>query len=164
LTLPFPTRSFRDDLDPLPLSIGALLVVSLVVQLARPAPAPQNRGPFIAPALPQPLSAAPSPDGREILARPLFSPGRGAGGAGQAASTSLSDYVVAGVAVVGGRGVAIFRGPAGEVLSLHPGDVLLGWRVAEIGRAAVVLQQGDIRRSAPVGAGAGAAPPRPAAP
>ena len=140
-------------MDPLPLAIGALLVLTLVVQLARPSPTPAARA---APPAYQPsaLSAGPAtPDYPQILARPLFTPARGlSGGAGadQSASTALSDYVLVGVASVGGRGVAILRGPAGETVSLHAGQALLGWQLAAIGRDGVVLQQGDVRRKVAV--------------
>lgn len=163
MTLPFPTWSLRDEIDPLPLSIGALLVVILVVQLARPEPAPADQSAAhplrFAPA---PLAAA-TPDYPQILSRPLFSPTRGAaGGAGadQAASTTLSDYTLVGVTIMKGRGEAILRGPAGEVVSLRAGEALLGWRVAQIEQGAIVLQQGDVRRTVAV---AGSAAPKPGA-
>ena len=158
MTLPSPIRprqawSLRDEIDPLPLSIGALLVVTLVVQLARPAPAPVDHALRTESQLaPTPISTA-APDYPQILSRSLFTPGRGlAGGAGadQTASATLSDYTLVGVASVGGRGVAVLRGPSGNSVSLHAGESLLGWQVAAIGQGGVVLQQGDVRRQVAV--------------
>ena len=134
-------------------------MVSLVVQLARPTPAPAGGDVAAAPAVGAAPVAAPVPDYPRILERPLFNPARGAEGAtgaGQAASTALGDYTLVGVASIGGRGEAIWRGATGEVISLHAGDTLMGWRVAEIGRAGVVLEQTGVRRM--VAAGASAAP------
>jgi hypothetical protein len=76
--------------------------------------------------------------------------GRGAAGASQAASTTLSDYSVVGVVRVGARGEAILRGPAGETISLRAGETLLGWRLAAVHQAGIVLQQGDIKREVAV--------------
>lgn len=151
--MPFPTWSLRDEIDPLPLTIGAVLMLTLVVQLARPAATPPDRGvgPQARPEL-SPASTA-TPDYARILSRPLFTPGRGAAGAAgvdQAASTSLSDYTLVGLASVGGRGEAVFRGPAGDVVSLRAGEALLGWQVAAIERDGIVLQQGDVRRKVQV--------------
>ena len=143
----------------MPLAIGGLLVVTLVVQLARPASAPtaQRAEPPWRPASAGSLAGAPDYPG--ILSRPLFNPARGAAGAAgadQAASANLGDYSLAGVAIVRGRGVAVLRGPAGEAVSLREGDALLGWRLAAISHDGIVLQQGDVRRV--VRAGAAAAP------
>jgi hypothetical protein len=149
LTLPSPIWSLRDEIDPLPLSIGVLLMVAMAVQLAWPSPRPSDRAAGLqAPPAP---AVAPSmtPDYPQILSRSLFTPSRSAAGAGlasQAASAVLSDYTLVGVAHVGGRGEAVMRGPGGEVVSLRAGDSLLGWQVAEVGQASIVLQQGDIRR------------------
>lgn len=132
-------------------------MVSLVVQLARPTPAPVAGDVGAAPFLgPQPRPA-PIPDYPRILERTLFSPSRGAEGAAGmagAASTALGDYTLVGVASVGGRGEAVWRGAAGEVISLHPGDVLMGWRLAEVGHGGVVLEQAGLRRTVPAGASA----------
>jgi hypothetical protein len=131
------------------LAIGALLVLSLIVQLARPAAAP---APVKVGSTAPPASTAPTvvtPDYPEILSRPLFVPARArAGGSGtdDPASTTLSDYGLVGVAIVKGQGVAILRGPTGVVRSLRAGDTLLGWRLAAVGRDSIVLQQGDLRR------------------
>jgi hypothetical protein len=137
----------------LALSIGVLLVLTLVVQMARPAPAPIDHAAAPLSAPPITLSmAAPIPDATPILAHPLFTPGRGlagAAGANQAASTTLSDYVLIGVVRVGPRGEAILRGPGGAI-SLHAGDTLLGWRLAAVDQAGIVLQQGDIKRGVAV--------------
>jgi hypothetical protein len=151
--LPSPTWSLRDEIDPLPLAIGALLMLTLVVQLARPATAPV---PAKVEAAVRPAPTAPSvtaPDYPGILSRSLFAPGRGgAGGLGtdDPASTTLSDYGLVGVAIVKGQGTAILRGPTGVVRSLHEGDTLLGWRLAAIGRDSIVLRQGDVSRLVPV--------------
>ena len=124
-------------------------MVAMAVQLAWPGPKPSGRA-ARPPAPPTPVVAsAVAPDYPQILSRPLFTPSRGAAGAGlasQAASTVLSDYTLAGVTHVGGRGEAVMRGPGGEVVSLRPGDTLLGWQVAAVERGGIVLQQGDIRR------------------
>ena len=151
--MPFPTWSLRDEIDPLPLSIGALLVLTLVVQIARPTPTPAARDAGPAPRFGLMATPAATPDYPQILARPLFNPARGVAGAaaaGEAASTSLSDYTLVGVVSIGGRGEAILRGPAGEVVNLHAGEALLGWRIAAIGQGGVVLQQGDVRRTVTV--------------
>jgi hypothetical protein len=137
------------------LALGGLLVVTLVVQLARPAPASSDGREAFAW---RPAAATSAPvvtgDYPRILERPLFTPARGASGAGaagQSAGTSLGDYTLVGVASVGGRGVAVLRGPGGAVASLHPGEALLGWRIAEIGRGGVVLEAGGVRRVVAVG-------------
>lgn len=138
------------------MALGGLLVVTLVVQLARPgATAPDQREAFAW--RPAAATSAPSVVGdyQRILERPLFTPSRGAagaGGAGQSAATSLGDYTLVGVASVGGRGVAVLRGPGGATASLHVGEALLGWRVAEIGHTGVVLEAGGVRRTVAVGA------------
>ncbi len=165
MTLPSPTWSLRDEIDPLPLSIGALLVLTLVVQMARPAPTPSDHAaaPVAAP-LTAMAAPTPVPDTASILAHPLFTPGRGlagAAGASEAASTTLSDYTLVGVFRVGGRGEAILRGPGGETVSLRAGETLLGWRLAAVDQAGIVLQQGDIRRAVAV---ASSAAPKPSAP
>jgi len=138
-------------------------VVILVVQLARSEPTQGASGAAHAPGfVPAPPIAA-TRDYPQILSRPLFTPARGAaGGAGadQAASTTLGDYTLVGVTIVKGRGEAILRGPAGEVVNLHFGEALLGWRVAQIGQGGIVLQQGAVRRAVPV---AGSAAPKPGA-
>jgi hypothetical protein len=135
------------------------LVVSLIAQLAWPTrepPAKVHPNMAVSPAA---SVIAPASDYSQILARPLFNPARGAAGAAgaeQAASTSLSDYTLVGLAMVGGRGEAVFRGPAGEVLSLRTGEALLGWRIVAISPAGAVLGQGDIRRMVPVSTSAAA--------
>jgi hypothetical protein len=134
-------------------------VVILAVQLVRPAPAPHVHGEAAAPPAFAPPVAPPARDYLAILAHPLFNPARDAGEAGGAelsAATSLSDYRLVGVASVGGRGEAVLRGPAGEVVSLRPGEALLGWRLAQVGPGGAVLEQGDVRRT--VAPGASAAP------
>jgi hypothetical protein len=156
LTLPFLSRSLRDEIEPLPLALGGLLVVTLVVQLARPGPTLSDQREAFA-WRPVATTSAPSVlgDYPRILERPLFTPSRGAAGAGaagQSAATSLGDYTLVGVASVGGRGVAVLRGPGGAVASLHAGEALLGWRIAEISRAGVVLEAGGVRRAVAVGA------------
>jgi hypothetical protein len=154
LTLPSHIRSLRDEIDPLALSIGVLLVLTLVVQMARPAPTPIDHAAALMAVPPITRAmAAPVPDATPILAHPLFTPGRGlagAAGASQAASTTLSDYSVVGVVRVGARGEAILRGPAGETISLRAGETLLGWRLAAVHQAGIVLQQGDIKREVAV--------------
>ena len=141
-----------------------MLVVTLVVQLARPEPMPADRSTaHVARFAPAPPIAA-TRDYPQILSRPLFTPARGAVGgarADQAASTTLSDYTLVGVTIVQGRGSAILRGPAGEVVNLRTGEALLGWRVAQIGQGGIVLQQGDVRRAVSVAASAA---PKPGAP
>lgn len=153
----FPSRSLWDEISPLPLVIGGVLVVSLVVQLARPASVPVASPPYANWRPPVTRVAAPIPDYPQILAKPLFSPARGASraGAGQSAATSLGDYTLAGVASIGGRGLAIFHGPGNETASLHPGEALLGWRLASVNGAGVVLRQGDAQRTVAVGSSAG---------
>ena len=156
MTFQFPTRSLWDEISPLPLAIGGILVVTLVVQLARPAPTPavtQGAANWRAPVT---RTVGPIPDYPQILAKSLFTPARGASdGAAQSASTSLADYTVAGVASVGGRGLAIFRGPGAETVSLRAGQALLGWRLASVSNTGIVLQQGDARRTVAVGSSAG---------
>jgi len=147
--LPFPTWSLRDEIDPLPLAIGAVLVVTLVIQLARPTSLPADHDAGQAPQRARVPAVTATPDYPQILSRPLFNPARGAigqAGAGQAASTTLSDYTLVGVSSVGGRGSAVLRGPAGEVVSLHVGEALFGWQVAAIDHVGMVLRQGDVRR------------------
>ena len=142
----------------MPLSIGALLVVTLVVQLARPEPMRADRGAS------RPLQFAPEPMGGaprdypRILARPMFTPARGVEGPDQAVFTTLSDYTLVGVTIVNGRGSAILRSSAGDVVNLRAGEALLGWRVAQIGPGGIILQQGDIRRAVPVSAPAAPKP------
>ena len=141
----------------MPLALGGALMLTLIVQLARPAPAPTYRYPDMVwrPAAIQ--APARAPDYSGILSRPLFTPARGAaGGSGvdQAASTTLSDYTLVGVASVGGRGEAILRGPAGEVVNLRVGEALLGWDLASIGRGGIVLRQGDVQRAVAVSSSA----------
>ena len=162
--MPFPTWSVRGEHHPSTLSVGALsvgvlLVVTLAAQLARPAPpAPVDHGgPLTPPPAPTPPSIT-APDYPRILARPLFAPARGAAGAddaAQAASTSLSDYTLVGVVSVAGRAEAILRGPADQIVGLRAGQALLGWQVATIGRAGVVLRRGDDRRVVAVSSTAG---------
>jgi hypothetical protein len=139
----------------LPLATGGLLVVTLVVQLARPGPAPIPRQATAdaRPAISR--TAAAIADYPRILTRPLFDPARGASGGGAAsasASTSLGDYTLVGVASVGGRAEAVLRGPGGETISLRPGEALLGWQIAAIDHGGMVLEQGDVRRAVAVGA------------
>lgn len=132
-------------------------MVSLVVQLARPTPAPVLGDVAAQPSQGAASKAAPTPDYPRILERPLFNPSRGAegaAGAGQAASTALGDYTLVGVSSVGGRSEAIWRGAGGEVTTLRPGDALMGWRIAEIGHGGVVLEQAGVRRLVPAGASA----------
>lgn len=139
----------------MPLAVGGLLVVTLIVQLARPDAAPAPKPAAIQQRPVAARAVAPIADYPQILARPLFNPARGASGvaaAGDAASTNLGDYTLVGVASVGGRGEAVLRGPGGQVIDLKAGEALLGWRVAEIGTAGVVLEQGDARRTVAVGA------------
>ncbi len=152
--MPFPTRSLRDEIDPLTFSIWALLVVTFVAQLAWPTPAPSlSSGRPATPLPPAPQGEA-TPNFPGILARPLFNPARGAAGASEAASTQLSDYTLVGVASVGGRGLAVFKGPGGAVATLRVGQALLGWRVSRVGADGVTLAQGDVRRDVPVSASA----------
>jgi hypothetical protein len=142
--------SLRDEIDPAPLWIGLLLMAGLAVQLAWPAPAPADRAArHVAPAAPPP-AAAPPLDYPQILARPLFTPARGAASdaaIGQTASAALSDYTLVGVAHVGSRSEAVFRGASGEVVSLRLGEALLGWRLADVEPGGIVLQQGDVART-----------------
>lgn len=145
----------------MPLSIGVLLVVTLVVQLARPERLAMDRGAAHPMGFAPTSAIATTPDFPRILSRPLFTPARGAAGgtgADQAASTSLGDYSLVGVTIVKGQGSAILRGPAGQVVNLRAGEALLGWRVARIGQGGIVLQQGDVRRAVPVGASAAPKP------
>jgi hypothetical protein len=128
-------------------------MLTLVVQLARPASAPVQAkieaAVWLAPTPP----SVTTPDYPGILSRSLFTPARaGAAGAGadDPASTTLSDYGLVGVAIVKGQGTAILRGPTGVVRALHEGDALLGWRLAAIGRDSIVLRQGDVSRVVPV--------------
>ena len=159
MTLPSPTWSLRDEIGPLPFSIGVLLVLTLIVQVARPEPAPIDY--TAAPRAPPPMTravAAPVWDASPILAHPLFTPGRGlagAAGANQSASATLSDYVLLGIVRVGARGEAILRGPGGETISLRPGETLLGWRLAAVDQSGIVLQQGAIKRGVAVASPAG---------
>lgn len=133
-------------------------MAAIAVQLAWPSPAPADHatGPT---ALAAPIAAADLPlDYPQVLARPLFTPARsatGAVGAGQTASAILSDYILVGVAHVAGRSEAVLRGPSGEVVSLRPGEALLGWRLAAVEAGGIVLQQGDIRRTVAVASPAG---------
>jgi hypothetical protein len=150
--------SLRDEIDPAPLAMGALLIAALAVQLAWPTPAPvaRNTGRVV---LPASVAADRLPvDYPQVLARPLFTPSRGAAGdaaAAQSAAAALSDYTLAGVARVGGRGEAIFRTASGETISLHTGEALLGWRLAAIEPGGVILQQGELSRAVKVSASAG---------
>lgn len=150
--------SLRDEIDPAPLAAGALLIVTLAVQLAWPTPAPVVRSAARV-VLPPPVAADRLPaDYPQVLAHPLFSPSRGAGGEaaiGQSAAAALSDYTLAGVARVGGRGEAVFRTAAGETLTLRTGEALLGWRLAAVEPGGVILQQGELTRAVKVSASAG---------
>ncbi len=138
--------------------MGALLIAALAVQLAWPTPAPVARTAARV-ALPAPVAADRLPaDYPRVLARPLFSPSRGAAGdaaAGQSASAALSDYTLVGVARVGGRGEAVFRDASGGTISLRTGEALLGWRLAAIEPGGVILQQGELTRAVKVSALAG---------
>ncbi|HEX2816772.1 MAG TPA: hypothetical protein VHN39_10270, partial [Phenylobacterium sp.] len=57
------------------------------------------------------------------------------------------DYTLVGVAHVGSRSEAVFRGASGEVVSLRLGEALLGWRLADVEPGGIVLQQGDVART-----------------
>lgn len=101
------------------------------------------------------------PDYPAILSRPLFTPVRAPGGAdtdGGGASTQLSDFTVVGVAVDRRFAAAFVRTAGGEVRTLHPGDSLLGWRVAAVRSDAVVLEVEGRKRELPVAAQAQAQP------
>jgi hypothetical protein len=127
-------------------------MVGLVVQLSWPSPTPAGVTARLA-SPPVPTATAPLPlDYPLVLERSLFAPargGQGAGGVGTAAA-ALSDYTLVGVVRAGAHGQAVFRATSGEVVSLHEGEALLGWRLAAVERNGVVLQQGDVRRTIPV--------------
>ena len=139
-----------------------MLIAGLAVQLAWPAPQstdPAAAARRAAPPAPPPSAVLPL-DYPQVLARPIFTPTRGAAAdaGGDSASASLSDYTLSGVARVGGGSLAVFRGAAGDVKSLRLGQALVGWRLVAVKPDSVVLQQGEVTREVRVAASAAPKP------
>jgi hypothetical protein len=163
--------SRRLDIGLVPGALATLLLAALILQVLLPVTTESSASvaPFAGrtttPASRQtsepPIAAV--ADFPQILARPLFSPTRTSADAvseAGAAAAQLSDYTVVGSASARGRAMAVLRSATGQVLTVHTGDTLLGWRVAAIGRDAVVFEVDGRKRILPVaGTSPAGAPP-----
>ena len=146
----------RADFDPTPAWLAGLLTLAIVVQVAiyQPAELPAAaaaRVPLIVTAVPAQIAAYP-----EIAARPLFNPlrrsGAGADANGQAGVPAIGDFTLLGTARAAGDATALFRGPGNQIVNLHRGGGLAGWRIVAIAGDRAVLANGRQTRTVVVGA------------
>jgi hypothetical protein len=101
-------------------------------------------------ALTNPLSSLAREEFSDWVARPLFAPSRKrppekAGAPAQAAAPAqVASYELLGIVREGPHALALLRNKVdGASLRVEIGDVVGGWRIAKIERAAVVLERGE---------------------
>jgi hypothetical protein len=109
----------------------------------------------LAPRRPRLVTVPLLPEYAAILRVPLFTPDRQPGevGAGAtSASDTLAGYAVLGAAVSRSVATAVVSAPGVPPKTVKPGDLLEGWRVVSISRAAVTFERKSERRDLAVGA------------
>lgn len=101
-------------------------------------------------ALTNPLSSLNKEDVSDWVARPLFAPSRkrppenASVATPQAAPAQVASYELLGIMREGPHALALLRNKVdGASLRVEIGDVVGGWRIAKIERAAVVLERGE---------------------
>lgn len=147
----------------LPALLACLVLTGLAaVQIVLPTDELPAAEDGLAPRRPALVDVPAPQDYPEIVARPLFSPGRRPA-AGDAAASEDESLVVIGIGTTTESSTALLRTGEGQVRRIRVGDDVNGWTVAAIEPAAITLtRDGESRRLGLGGATAAtsnAAPP-----
>jgi hypothetical protein len=95
-------------------------------------------------ALTNPLSSLAREEFSDWVARPLFAPSRKRPPEKAGAPAQAASYELLGIVREGPHALALLRNKVdGASLRVEIGDVVGGWRIAKIERAAVVLERGE---------------------
>lgn len=153
----------------LPALLACLVLTGLAaVQIVLPTDELPAAEDGLAPRRPALVDVPTSQDYPEIVARPLFTPGRRPA-AGDTAANEDESLVVIGIGTTTDSSTALLRTGEGQVRRIRVGDEVNGWTVATIEPAAVTLtRDGESRRlglggTATTAAPADTAPVEPAA-
>lgn len=153
----------------LPALLACLVLTGLAaVQIVLPTDELPAAEDGLAPRRPALVDVPTSQDYPEIVARPLFTPGRRPA-AGDTAASEDESLVVIGIGTTTDSSTALLRTGEGQVRRIRVGDEVNGWTVATIEPAAVTLtRDGESRRlglggTATTAAPADTAPVEPAA-
>ncbi len=143
----------------LPALLACLVLTGLAaVQIVLPTDELPAAEDGLAPRRPTLVDVPVPQDYPEIVARPLFSPGRRPA-AGDQASSEDDSLVVIGIGTTTDSSTALLRTGEGQVRRIRVGDEVNGWTVATIEPAAITLtRDGESRRLGLGGAAATSAP------
>lgn len=143
----------------LPALLACLVLTGLAaVQIVLPTDELPAAEDGLAPRRPALVDVPAPQDYPEIVARPLFSPGRRPA-AGDAAASEDESLVVIGIGTTTDSSTALLRTGEGQVRRIRVGDEVNGWTVAMIEPAAVTLtRDGESRRLGLGGAATTSAP------
>lgn len=131
----------------LPALLACLVLTGLAaVQIVLPTDELPAAEDGLAPRRPALVDVPAPQDYPEIVARPLFSPGRRPA-AGDAAASEDESLVVIGIGTTAESSTALLRTGEGQVRRIRVGDDVNGWTVAVIEPAAITLtRDGESRR------------------